>query len=512
MARSDRIAHAATPYADALRAHADRNPLMFMVPGHAGTSTGLTDALADFTGPQAVALDIPQLIDGIDLGPDSPYAQAERLAADAWGATRTWFLANGSSQGNRLAALAVAGLPGDHLIAQRSAHSSLSDGLILSGLAPLFLTPSIDHRRGIHHGLTPRALEAAFARAAAAGQRVCAAQAVSPSYFGAVADIPGLAEVAHRYGAPLIVDAAWGAHFGFHDALPDSPARLGADVVITSAHKMGGSLGQSAMIHLAAGPHADALEPLIDRAFRLTQTTSASSLLLGSLDIARSALATGPELIGDSIALADRLRRWVRAHPGLAVVGDDFAGFADIVADDPLRVAIDVTGLGRTGYRVRSLLADHDGIFLEIATSGAVVAFLGPGKPLDIARLQNALDRLADPANRPAHVSGAPAGNGRAADPEHTAAPVLPAPGPARLTPREAYFAETEVVPAGAAAGRVSADALAAYPPGIPNIIPGEIITAETIEFLRAVADSPIGYVRGALDPAVDTLRVTTDR
>lgn len=530
--------HAAAPYAAALRAHAEREPLMFMVPSHAGTPEGLSSELADFVGERAVSMDIPQLISGIDVGPESPFAAAERLAADAWGARRSWFLANGSSQGNRLAVLAVAGLdvstpgastpaatPGaasaPELIAQRSAHSSLSDGLILSGLAPRFVTPSIDHARGINHGLSPAALDEAFAQARLAGRRVCAAQIVSPSYFGAVADVAGLAEVAHRHGVPLIVDAAWGAHFGFHEALPETPARLGADVVVTSAHKMGGSLGQSAMVHLADGPFADALEPLLDRAFRLTQTTSASSLLLGSLDIARRALVTRPELLGESIELADHLRAWVRAHERLALVSDDFARFPDIVGVDPLRVAIDVGGLDRTGYEVRSLLAERDGILLEIATSGAVVAFLGPGKPLDISRLQRALERIAA-EDRPGDTAR-PRHDGTAEDrPDNTAGqqhrsghpamPPLPDQGEARLTPRDAYFSPTEVVAADAAVGRVSADSLAAYPPGIPNVLPGEVITAETVAFLRSVAASPIGYVRGALDPAVDAFRVIAER
>lgn len=489
--------HSATPYADALRAHAERRPLMFMVPGHAGTPTGLSEPLVDFVGERAVEMDIPQLIDGIDVGPDSPFAAAERLAADAWGARRSWFLANGSSQGNRLAVLAVAGRgAGDHLVAQRSAHSSLSDGLILAGLSPRFLTPSIDHRRGINHGLSPESLDAALRRASESGIRVCAAQAVSPSYFGAVADVAGLAEAAHRHGVPLIVDAAWGSHFGFHEALPETPTRLGADVVITSTHKMGGSLGQSAMIHLGEGAFADALEPLLDRAFRLTQTTSASSLLLGSLDIARSALVTRPDLLGESVSLAKGLRSWVGSHGTLSLVSDDFSAFPDIVGTDPLRVPIDVSGLGLTGYEVRARLAEREGILLEIATSGAVVAFLGPGKPLDTGRLRDALDRIAADGR----ASGAPA--------DAPPMPRLPDPGPARVSPRDAYFSTTEIVPAADAVGRVSADALAAYPPGIPNVVPGEVITAEVVGFLRAVAASPIGYVRGALDPRVDAFRV----
>ena len=492
-------AHSAAPYADALMAHAGRGPLMFMVPGHAATDSGLSADLAAFAGERALTMDSPQLIDGIDVGQGSSFDVAEQLAADAWGAHRTWFLANGSSQGNRLAMLAVAGLAtGDHVIAQRSAHSSLSDGLILAGLTPLFLTPSVDTRLGINHGLTPEALDAELTRAAAAGQQVCAAQVVSPSYFGAIADIEGLARVAHKHGVPLIVDAAWGAHFGFHDDLPETPARQGADLVITSTHKMGGGLGQSAMIHLGDGPFTAELEQLIDRAFRLTQTTSASSLILGSLDVARRALVMHPELIGESIALADEMRSWVRAHDSLSLVSDSFDAFPDIAGTDPLRVAIDVTGMGITGYAVRSRLVDSEAIFMEIATSGAIVAFFGPGKQLDIARLQDALNDIA--------ASAGDQGPGNVAS-----MPPLPRPGTARFSPRDAYFARTEIVQAKDAIGRVSADALAAYPPGIPNIVPGEEITAEAVDFLQAIASSPIGYVRGSLNAQVSAFRVITE-
>ncbi len=491
---------------------------MFMVPGHAGTEEGLTEGLADFVGERAIAMDIPQLVDGIDVGPGSPFEIAEQLAADAWGAHRTWFLANGSSQGNRLAILAVAGLGiGDHVVAQRSAHSSLSDGLILAGLDPLFLTPTVDARLGIHHGLSPEALDAELTRAHAEGIEACAAQVVSPSYFGAVSDVMGLAKVAHAHGVPLIVDAAWGAHFGFHQGFPASPTTQGADLVITSTHKMGGGLGQGAMIHLGDGPFTAVLEPLIDRAFRLTQTTSASSLLLGSLDVARRSLVMHPELLGESIALADAMRDWVRGHEAFSLVSDSFGEFPDIVGVDPLRVAIDVTATGLTGYRVRSTLADTDAIFLEIATSGAVVAFFGPGKKLDIARLQGALSRIAGAVGA-ARVSGSagatpesdlqPGADAPSNSHADAALPPLPAPGPARRSPREAYFSATEVVSAANAIGRVSADSLAAYPPGIPNIVPGEEITRETVEFLQAVAASPIGYVRGSLNPRVTDFRV----
>lgn len=498
MSESVDLNHGSAPYAEALLRHAEQDPLMFMVPGHAATGEGMSKDLADFIGEQALRLDIPQLVDGIDVGDDSPLVRATELAADAWSARRTWFLGNGSSQGNRQAVIGIAALnPGGVLVAQRSAHSSLLDGLVVTGMSPEWVLPEIDRERGINHGVTPESLAEAFVNAEANGDRPSAAYVISPSYFGVVSDIPALAAVAHANGVPLIVDAAWGAHFGFHVDLPAFPTTEGADIVVTSTHKMGGSLGQSAMLHLSEGPFADVLEPALDRAYNLTQTTSVSSLLLGSMDIARRSLMREDDLLGSSVVLADRLRDLVRSHPTLTVVSDEFDEHDGVAASDPLRVSIGLQGTNCTGYRMRAELASKHSILLEIATTSAVVAFFGPGKNLDIDRLYAAVQAVLD--DTPAETVAA------------DSAFVLPEAGARRMSPRDAYFAITEVVPASEAIGRVSADALAAYPPGIPNIAPGEEITAEAVAFLRAVAASPIGFVRGAIDHEVSKLRVVAE-
>lgn len=511
-AQDPRRDHGRAPYAEALARHAEQDPLMFMVPGHAATAGGMSRPLADFAGERALRHDIPQLVDGIDAGDDSPLDQAVELAADAWGARRAWFLANGSSQGNRMAVIAAAAGSAGHgsaapglataggtIVAQRSAHSSFLDGLVVTGLSPEWVFPEFDALHGINHGLTPDALRAGFERAAARGETPRAAYVISPSYFGAVSDIPRLAAVAHEFGAPLIVDAAWGAHLGFHEDLPPFPAGEGADVIVTSTHKMGGSLGQSAMLLMADGPFSGSLEPALERAYTLTQTTSASSLLLGSLDIARRSLVLGADRIGESVELAERLRELVRTDERLTLVSDEFGGYPSVARADPLRVSIGLSRSGVSGYAMRAALARDHGILLEIATAAAVVAFLGPGKDLDVERLFRAIERVLDEAAAVGAAGDSAAG---------VAVPELPAPGARAMTPREAYFAPTEVVPWAEAEGRVSADALAAYPPGIPNIVPGERITAEALTFLRAVAASPIGYVRGAVDARVDAVRV----
>lgn len=493
--------HDATPYADALDRYVARDPLQLMVPGHGGSDFGISERLSEFFGERTLRLDVPMLIDDIDLGDDSPLDQALALAADAWGAKRTWFLTNGASQANRTVALAVRGL-GENVLSQRSAHSSFSDGVLLAGLTPTFVFPSVDETNGMAHGVSPAALDVALTEAAAAGQPAAAVYIVSPSYFGSVADVHALSKVAHTHGAPLIVDGAWGPHFGFHPELPESPARLGADLVISSTHKLAGSLTQSAMLHLGFGPFADQLEPLVERAFAMTASTSTSALLQASLDIARHALVTGEDAIGCSIEAAQRFREQLRSDDRFSVVSDDFGRFDDIADTDLLRVPIDVSATGVSGHWMRQRLVDADGIYLEMSTATVVVAVIGAGKSPDLDRVYRALV---------AAVQSPEAERERAQHMGDAAFPALPAPGKLRMLPRAGFFARTEVVPTSEAVGRVSADTLAAYPPGIPNVMPGEEITAEAVAFLTAVGASPSGYVRGAIDADVAHMRVVID-
>ncbi|MGX5697516.1 aminotransferase class I/II-fold pyridoxal phosphate-dependent enzyme [Agromyces soli] len=499
-----------TPYADAVARYAATDRARVYVPGHAADPAA-APALADWFGEELLRRDVPPLLAGIDKGWGNPLDEALRLAADAWTARRTWFLTNGASQANRIAALALGAFrePGDPVVGQRSAHSSFTDGVILAGLSPSFVTPSIDPHLGINHGVSPDALRAALART----PRPKGVYLISPSYFGAVADVAALAEVAHEAGAPLVVDAAWGAHFGFHPELPENPLRQGADLVISSTHKLGGSLTQSAMLHLGEGRFADELEPLVARAFMLTQSTSASALLLASLDLARETLQSGHDRIGASIDAADRLRDEIRRRGRFAIVSDGFGDFDDIVDADPLRVSIDVSRGGLHGHTVRDRL-ERDGVSFEIATDSCVVAVLGAGVVPDVDRIVEALHGLEADATAEASTALGEAGSA-AADPsaENADAPVvaLPEPGPLAMLPRDAFFAQGEAVPIEQAIGRVSTDALAAYPPGIPNVLPGEVVTAEVVDFLRRIAATPGGYVRGAVDLSLATLRVVRE-
>ena len=496
MSDGDGAGQHGAPYLEALSAYAARDPARLHVPGHkggAGADAGLIEAI----GEQALAMDIPALTYGIDLGPEpTPFEQAQRLAAQAWGARRTWFLVNGASQGNIAAGLALAH-HGSDVVVQRNAHSSTIDALVLSGLRPTFVSPELDPELGIAHCLTPEALEAALAATPAAA----GAWVISPTYFGATADVRGLAVVAHARGVALIVDEAWGAHMAFHERLPEHALAAGADLVISSTHKIVGSLTQSAMLHFGADAGEWIGEDAVDRAVTLTESTSPSALLCGSLDAARrQAAVAGRELLERTIGALAAAREEIRAIDGLDVLDERLAGRPGVHGYDPLRLAVDVRGLAATGYELAVLLREIDDVNLELAGQNVIVAVFGMGE-----RSMPEAKRLVLALREAAHRVGT--------DPRGEQASFAAPPpwGELAMTPREAYLGAQEVVPAQQAVGRIAAESLATYPPGIPNVLPGERLTAETLAYIRGTLELG-GSIRGASDRRLRTVRVVVEQ
>lgn len=483
-----------TPYLDALVDLAAREPGRFHIPGHKG-GAGADEGLREAIGEAALRLDFPAGTEGVDIGPDpldTPFQRAQRLAAAAWGAQRSWFLVNGASGGNHAICMALAHL-GEAAVVQRNVHSSVIDGLVLSGLRPRFVSPELDDDLGVAHCLTPEAL----ARALDDEPEAVAAFATSPTYFGAVADIAGLAEVAHARDVPLVVDESWGAHLAFSDELPANALAGGADVVLNSVHKLGGSLTQSAILHLGS----DRIDGrIVDRSVTLVETTSPSALLTSSLDAARRQNATaGPELLAETIASLRELRRSVVEIDGLDVLDEEIAEARSVFAWDPLRLSVDVRGTGATGNELARHLRERHDVWLELYAENVVVAVFGIGEHVAEtgARLLEGLREAAAALRRPT-------GGERA--------PFAPPPpwGPPEMTPREAFLGPQETVDFAASEGRIAAESLAAYPPGVPNVLPGERLSAETLEF---IADSLAhgGQVRGASDRTLRTVRVVIE-
>jgi lysine decarboxylase len=477
------------PYLEAVVAYATRGSTRFHVPGHkggAGADPGLRAAL----GWSALTADIPQDIEGIDLGPEpTPYQRAEQLAAEAHGAARTFFLTNGASQGNHALCLAIAPL-GASVVVQRNSHASVIDGLVLSGGSPTFVAPEYEEELGMAHGVTPESLAAVLERSPSAR----AAFIVSPTYYGMSADVEACAAVCHASGVPLVVDQAWGPHFGFHPDLPPSALMLGADAMITSTHKIVGSLTQSAMLHVGTSGRIDA--DSVARTVRLMRSTSPSALLMASLDGARRQLAMhGEALLTGTIQASRSAREAIASVEGAAVIGDEFVGRPGVAGWDPLRIVIDVRGTGCTGYEVASALRRHYDIHVELATHATMVLILGLDEPAGSLErfahdFEQTVRRIERPGEQPALVRGSGWFENEV---------VVP--------PREAFLGEAVAVPVDDAPGRVSAESIAGYPPGIPALLPGERITAELVAYLRELRDAG-ARLHGASDPSFETICV----
>jgi arginine decarboxylase len=484
-----------TPYLDALCEYARRSPARLHVPGHKG-GQGADPGLLRAIGARAVGLDIPGLIHGIDIGTrPTPFERAQHLAAEAWGAKRAWFLVNGASQGNLAAGLALAH-GGAEVVVQRNAHVSTIDALVLSGMRPTFASPEVDAELGIAHCITAKRLEAALeATPGAVGAWV-----VSPTYFGAVADIRALASIAHGRGVPLIVDEAWGAHLAFHEELPEHALAAGADLVISSTHKIVGSLTQSAILHLGPGAAGMIDEDTVDRAVTLTESTSPNALLGASLDAARRQAAVhGRELLERTMATLAKTRDQLRTIEGLDVLDDRLAGRPGVFAYDPLRLVVDVRRVAASGYELAPLLREIDDINLELYAQNMLVAVFGMGER-DLGEASRLVSGLRIATERVGLKPGGVL--------ESFAAP--PAWGELVMTPREAYLAPQEVVPAALAVGRISAETLAIYPPGIPNVLPGERLSAQTLAYVRRTLEVG-GSVHGASDRLMRTVRVVLE-
>jgi arginine decarboxylase len=480
------------PYLEAIVEYARRDPGRFHVPGHKG-GEGADPALLELLGEPAFEYDIPAGIEGVDVGQHSPFQQAQRLAAEAWGAERSWFLIGGASQGNHAACLALRHF-GAAVAAQRNVHSSTVDGFILAGLEPAFIAPEIDEELGIAHCLTPESLAAALD----ATPDAVAALTVSPTYFGAVADVRGLADVAHERGVPLVVDEAWGAHLPFSPLLPESALECGADLALSSVHKLFGSLTQSAILHLGRDSAID--EDVIDRCVTLSESTSPSALLTASLDAARrQAAVRGAELLAETIEGIEHAREEVRGIPGLDVLDERLVGRPGVHGWDPLRLSIDVRGTGSTGIRLAALMRELDDINLELVSENVIVAVFGMGEDAEasatrlVAGIQHAVEAIG-------------------AEEEIPKRPFAPPPpwGPLDMAPREAFLGPQEAVPFADAVGRLAAESLAAYPPGIPNVLPGERLTRETLDYISTVVEHG-GWVRGAVDRSLRTVRVVVE-
>jgi arginine decarboxylase len=451
---------------------------------------------------------------------DELLAEGEWRAAQLWGADWCRFSVAGSTHGNQALALA-AGQPGRPIVVTRALHRSLLLGIVLAGLEPVWVLPEVDPATGLPGPVPVRAVRDALARHPDA----CAVFLGDPSYVGTIGDLAGHAAAAHEAGVPLLVDAAWAAHLGFHPGLPPHALAAGADAMVTSAHKVLPAYTQGALVlaRTAAGRlDAPRLEPgrldrarlepgrldrarldparldrarldrarldaaRLDRAFEATHTTSPAGAIMASIDAARALLARdGEELCARLLRVVAAARDRLREVPGLDVL--------DGPGVEPAKLVVLLAGTGAHGIAVEADLIAA-GMPVEMADRDTIIPIITlADDEAAVSRFTAVLASIVE-AHRGPPRRAVPAAS-------WTVIPEMAMP------PRDAFFCRNETLAAPQAVGRVSAELVAPYPPGVPVLAPGEVITSAALDALRA-AHADGGRIAYAADPTLATIQV----
>jgi len=499
MMREIDTVHQSTPLLTALQQCATRSTATFHTPGHK-RGKGVGKALQELLGDRVFAADLPELPELDNLfAPSGVIQEAQALAAQAFGADQTWFLTNGSTAGV-IAAIVATCDPSEKIILPRNVHQSVISGLVLAGAVPVWVNPEFDPNWDLAHNVTPDAI----AHALTQNPDAKAVMLVSPTYLGVCADVAAIAHLCHQYGVPLLVDEAHGAHFGFHPDLPISAMQAGADLAVQSTHKVLSALTQAAMVHVK-GDRID--RDRLTKSLALVQSTSPSYLLLASLDVVRWQMATqGKALMEQTLQLAEEARSRLTQIPELAIL--ESTRSPGVFDCDRTRLTIHVANLGIDGFTADDLLNQQWGVVAELPTLRHLTFIISLGNTKDdIERLVQGFEWLREkPKKSGSSVIGhwsfgsLVIGHQSFKDKGHS---VLSP----KLSPRDAFFAQHEVVPIQMAATRISAELVCPYPPGIPVLVPGEVITEKAIALLRQILVMG-GTLSGCANPKLETVRV----
>lgn len=467
-----------TPLITGVRNYIDGNYLQMHTPGHI-KGKGLDDEFKTFLGQNTLDFDLVG-IPPLDYlrHPTGIIHEAQKLAAEAFGADYTLFSVQGTSSANVVMIMSICN-PGDKIIVPRNVHASIVSGLILSGAIPIFISPEIDSIYGVCHGISLENIKEALEEHPDT-KGVCI---INPTYYGVVTDLQAIIKYVHSKGIPVIVDEAQGSHVHFHKELPISAMEAGADIASSSMHKMGGSFTQTSIINVREGLIN------LDRVkenFSLITTTSASYILMASIDAARKQLAiNGEQLLDRAITLSRTARNAIDQIYGLSCLKpEDLGGTSSSFALDETKLCINVTKWGVTGREVENFLRNDYRIEVELSDVNNILFIITIGHDeLDIEQLVQALSSLASrfkdgsilvDLERIAKSKGA------------IKALTLPT---LAMTPREAYFSKVKYVDLNETIGRVAAESVLVTPPGIPVLLPGEVITKDITDYLNYCID-----------------------
>ncbi len=471
--------------------YAKRNITPFHVPGHK-QGKGMDEEFFNFIGENPLKIDVTifKMVDGLHH-PKSAIKEAQELAADAYGAKRSFFAVNGTSGAINAMILSVV-KAGEKILIPRNVHKSVSAGIILAGATPVYMNPVIDNKLGIAHGVSPYTVEKMLELHPDAK----AVLLINPTYYGIATDIQKIANIVHSYDIPLIVDEAHGPHLHFHEDLPTSAVDVGADICCQSTHKILGSMTQMSLLHI----NSDRIDVArVQQILSLLHTTSPSYPLMASLDCARRQVALhGNELLTKTIELANYGRSEINKIPGIGSFGQELIGHEGVHAFDPTKLTITAKNLGISGFELENILVDEYNIQMEMADFYNVLGLVTIGDTKEsidtlIAALQDISDRYFDTKKvetiKPQRVP---------AIPEQV------------LIPREAFYSETTKVPFNESLGKICAEMIMAYPPGIPIIIPGERISKEIIEYIEDLKEQKT-HLQGMEDPDLEYIKVIED-
>ncbi|MBR6723230.1 aminotransferase class I/II-fold pyridoxal phosphate-dependent enzyme [bacterium] len=449
------------PIVDALKTAYHNPTYQFHIPGHTKGLGTLPD-FRNLVGKKALMVDTTDEFDNLGtLTPATgPIKEAEELAAQAFGAKKTFFLLNGSTVGNLAIAMGLT-RKGQKVIVNRNCHRSILTGLIISGADPLWVVPNKLENWGIWGNIDAASVEELLAT----NDDVSMVWITNPTYEGVVSDIASIAKVCKKYNVPLIVDEAHGCLWNFNDKLPTTSLKLGADIVVHSLHKTGGSMSQSSMLHIAEDSTISAED--VERALMLLHTTSPSLMLLGSLDAARANLQSdrGQKQLSRAIANAKYLRSEIDKMETIHQLKADFGYKTDIT-----KVFIKADGL--SGKRLEYILEADFGIEVESASDEGILILCNIGnKRSDFEYLVKCLKKIDESKYQDIYYL-----ENKKHMPMLT--PII------KKSLRDAYFSEKEIIPKEQAVGRLSGEVVAECPPGISILLPGELITEAHLPYL----------------------------
>lgn len=476
-----------TPLFTGLLNHIEKNPIAFHIPGHK-QGKAAEPTFRNFLGDAVFSIDLINIEPLDDLHhPHAIIKDAQELAAYAFGADYTYFSVQGTSGAIMTMVLSVCN-PGDKIIVPRNVHKSVTSAIIFSGAIPIFIQPELDEKLGISHGITPNSVK----KAIKAHPDTKAVLVINPTYFGVAADLEEIVRISHKYDIPVLVDEAHGVHIHFHEELPLSAMQAGADLSATSVHKLGGSLTQSSILNLQG---TRVSHKKVQTIMSMLTTTSTSYLLLASLDTARKQLATnGFTLVDEALRLANDTRKQINSLNYVYCAADEIIGTEAAYSFDPTKLIISVKDLGITGYDAEVWLRENFSIEVELSDLYNILCIITQADTKESAgKLVHALKRL-DESNTETIC-------GKDVQVSIPDIPLL------ALTPRDAFYAETEIIPFCSAAGRISAESIMVYPPGIPIFIPGEIITEENINYIHKNIRAGLP-VQGLQDETLETIHV----